>query len=147
MQKKKILTIFLIIFILFGMLSHSVGVLANEQIDINKNNEVVDNNKNYSRAYLEYLELSDEEKSKLDVIPRKYNIPLDSLYEDTIEVKEEPSLFNLYGLRAQTNIVSAYSDELPEQFNLRDEIEIPTKNQGHYGLCWLFLVLGLLKLI
>ena len=138
MQKKKILTIFLIIFILFGMLSHSVGVLANEQIDINKNNEVVDNNKNYSRAYLEYLELSDEEKSKLDVIPRKYNIPLDSLYEDTIEVKEEPSLFNLYGLRAQTNIVSAYSDELPEQFNLRDEIEIPTKNQGHYGLCWAF---------
>ena len=138
MQKKKILTIFLIIFILFGMLSHNIGVLANEQIDINENTEVIDNSKNYSRAYLEYLELSDEEKSKIYAIPRKYNIPLDSIYEDTIELKEKSSIFNLYGLRAQTNIVSAYSDELPEQFDLRDEIEIPTKNQGLYNLCWAF---------
>ena len=46
--------------------------------------EIKSNNQNYSKAYLEYLKLSDEEKSKLDVIPRKYDIPLDSIYEDTV---------------------------------------------------------------
>lgn len=137
MQKKKFLVIFLVIFILLGIFLYSADVLANKQIS-NENNKVVDSNENYSRAYLEYLELSNEEKKKLDVIPRKYNVPLDSIYEDTIEVKEEPNLFNLYGLKAQTNIVSTYSDELPEQFNLRDEIEIPTKDQEEYGLCWAF---------
>lgn len=140
---KKVLKIFLVIVVLFEIFLYSDVVLANEPI--NENSEFVENNANYSRAYLEYLKLSDEEKKELDVIPRKYNIPLDSIYEDTIEEKEESGLCNLYGLNSQTSLFLAYSNELPEQFDLREKIEIPRKNQLGYGLCWAFASLRSLE--
>lgn len=133
MKKLKNLLMVLII-ILLGVLQSS-NVLANEKV--NTNNENIKNNKNYSsaysKAYLEYLELSDEEKSKIKVIPRKYNIPLDSIYEE-----KKPSIFNLFALKSDANTNSEETSELPEKFDLRDEINIATKDQDKYGLCWAF---------
>lgn len=116
-----------------------------DKTEITNDSDTQEDTSNYSQAYLEYLELSDEEKAKLSVIPRKYNVLLDSIYEDTIEVEEEPSLYNLFGLRADTTIVSTYADELPDSFNLRNEIEIPVKDQRGYGLCWAFSSLRALE--
>ena len=95
--------------------------------------ENAEDTSNYSEDYKRYLELSDEEKAKLEVIPRKYNIPLDSLYEDTIEVKD----LNL-GSGKDTKRVSIYQDSLPSKFDLRDKINVQVENQKTYGLCWDF---------
>lgn len=97
-----------------------------------------DDYKNYSEAYKKYLELSDEEKSNIDVIPEKYDVPLDTIYENTTEVKEEAKLSNLFGLFAKKYRVANGAEELPEQFDLRDKINIYVRNQGNYGLCWDF---------
>ena len=82
--------------------------------------------------------LSDEEKAKLEVIPRKYNIPMDYIYEDTVTVKDKPTLFNLFGLLAKNRVVANDYDEIPEKFDLRVKIQISSKDQRDYGLCWAF---------
>lgn len=82
----------------------------------------------YSRAYQEYLKLSDEEKANLSVIPRKYTVSLDMLYEDETE-EDDVSL-------SSSSVTS--STELADSFDLRDEIEIDTKDQGDLGLCYAF---------
>lgn len=78
----------------------------------------------YSEEYKKYLELSDEEKAKVEVIPRKYDIPFETLYEND-------STFGLYA--DAENLES-----IPASFDLRDVIDIPVKNQGSYGNCWNF---------
>lgn len=74
------------------------------------------NTQNYSEAYKLYLELSEEEKNKLEIIPEKYNIPMSAL--------------NL-----QSN-----NDEItiPEKFDLRDKINIKVEHQGNLGICYAF---------
>ena len=153
-MRKKVLYVILIVLMILpsiipiGVYAIENNIPSNSQSDKTEIANDIDNQEdtsNYSQAYLEYLELSDEEKAKLSVIPRKYNVPLDSIYEDTIEVEEKPNFYNLFGLRADTILVSTYADELPTSFNLRNEIEIPTKDQGEYGLCWAFSSLRALE--
>ena len=92
----------------------------------------------YSELYKKYLELSDEEKEKIEVIPRKYDVSLDMIYDDTIEVKEDSNIFNLFGLFAKSTIVSQNAESIPLKFDLRDEIDIKIENQDLYGICWNF---------
>ncbi len=78
----------------------------------------IEDENNYSDEYKKYLELSDEEKAELEVIPRKEEVPdgkIDEIKEDTDE-----------------EIITT----LPEKFDLRDVIDITVGNQGGYGLCW-----------
>ena len=83
--------------------------------------------KTYSRQYKEYLKLPEEEKEKLEVIPRKENVPFEKLEE----IKE-----NLY--EDEQKKENNNEETIPEKFNLADKINIKVENQGSYGLCWDF---------
>lgn len=79
---------------------------------------IIEDPENYSDEYQHYLELPDEEKADLEVIPRKEEIS----YDKIDEIKEDTD--------------DAVLASLPEQFDLRDVIDITVGNQGSYGLCW-----------
>lgn len=92
-------------------------VTADKKIS-NKNNEKKQelSNSNVNKKYLEYEELTDEEKKKVEVIPSKEKVDISELdktnSDDVIEV--------------------------PTKFNLEDKIQLNYKDQGGYGLCWNF---------
>ena len=99
--------------------------------DDNQNSE----NRDFSESYKEYLKLSDEEKEKIEAIPRKYDVSIDEFLKKTedkkkINIKEETPKKNL--ATVSTN------DELPASFDLRNKIDVQVENQGNYGLCWDF---------
>lgn len=73
---------------------------------------------NATPEYIEYENLSDEEKSKLEVVPREEEIPNSVL--DVIEENLEKNV------------------EIPSKFNLKDIIEIEVEDQKTFGLCWDF---------
>ena len=56
---------------------------------------------NYTDEYKKYLNMSDDEKSKLEVIPREKEIP----YEEIDNIKEDVII----------------SDDIPSKFNLKDK--------------------------
>lgn len=82
----------------------------------------------YSDLYKEYLELSDEEKEELEVVPRKDEVPFEKLDEikDNLEDIED-------------------EDGIPARFNLGEVINIRIDDQGSYGLCWGFASLNTLE--
>lgn len=139
MLKKKFISVILLVTIIFSVLSGYSDVFALEkQSDAshkakqnNLQNHVTyedsqedESDKEYSRAYKKYLELSDEERAEVKVIPRMYDVPLDMLYEQKPVTK---------GL-----LKSSVESTLPKYFNLNDVIDIQVENQGWYGLCWAF---------
>jgi len=152
-MKKKILSLILIVFMVLANLipifsyankniingeqqNYSEGDIDNSEGSIEESNvdNIDENEENYTEEYKEYLKLSDEEKSKINVIPRKYNVSFESLYEN---MSRESETSALYGLARESNIVSD-SITLPAKYNLRDYINIPPKDQGSEGLCWAF---------
>ena len=153
-MKKKVTLILSIMILVSIFLIKSYSVTDNSQKNIEQNfqnenileetlkNDIeqdeIEDEENYTEEYKEYLKLSDEEKEAIGVIPRKYKVPLDMIYEDTEEVKEDASLFNLFGVFAKTKLKSTYADELPSSYNLKDHINIKVENQEKFGLCWAF---------
>ena len=103
----------------------------------------------YSKLYQRYLELSEEEKEELDVIPRKYDVPFDMLYENTKIVEKEVQTKKFFGLVRSTRnvqtVVSENSENIPERFDLREHINIKVENQHTDGLCWAFASLNSLE--
>ena len=80
-----------------------------------------ENTQKVSSSYEQYLELSEEEKKELPVVPEKYDIPMSVL--------------------SSPNIVENYNIEetiIPESFDLRDKINIKVENQGNLGICYAF---------
>jgi len=73
--------------------------------------------KSTTEDYKEYEKLSEDEKEEVEVIPRKEEVPIEVI-EDLIEDLDE--------------------DKIPEQYNLKDHMNIKVENQGSYGLCWDF---------
>lgn len=110
----------LILIIMFIMLFNFTKVYAEESDD--SYNEFL--NSRYTDEYIEYLKLSDEEKEKIDAIPRKYKMSFEEYYNN----KRKNDTFD----SAKINT------ELPSYFNLRDKINIKVESQGLYGLCWSF---------
>ena len=97
--------------------------------DLTKNDDKEDDS-NYTDEYKEYTKLSDKEKEKLDVVPRKEKVPISQ-----IDVIDE-----------QINNNSDIKEEnIPDKFNLADKIDLKVENQGHYGLCWAFASLNSLE--
>ena len=83
--------------------------------------------KNYSEDYKKYEKLTEEEKKKIEVVPRKEDIPINEIDE----IKEEID----------------YNKEktIPENYNLKDHIHIKVENQANYGLCWDFASMNSLE--
>lgn len=145
MKIKKILANIIILIMLCTTVLGSIPINAQTEESTQKNEYAIkqtgsveqnnqdENEKEYSEAYKAYLALSDEEKAKVEVIPRKYDIPLDSLYEET----------NKNTSRKSRTIVSATNNErstssIPSSYDLRDVINIPIRDQKSYGNCWNF---------
>lgn len=84
---------------------------------------LVENSKKYTTEYKEYQKLSPEKKKNVEVIPRK-------------EVVQEEEIDNIVEYQEDDGIKQ--DDELPTSFNLRDKINIKTKDQEDYDLCWDF---------
>lgn len=74
----------------------------------------------YTPQYKEYLELSDEEKANVEVIPDKYGISLDE--------------FNNLNKKSPKKNRTV----LPSRFSLADTYNIKVENQGSEGNCWIF---------
>ena len=113
--------IFLLILLIF-----STNVFANEKYN-EKINEVKENPEQslYTEEYKRYLELSDEEKANVDVIPRKYEVSINKYLENRSSI-----------------VTASDTTTIPERFDLRDKINIKVENQGIYGLCWDFAALN-----
>lgn len=88
-----------------------------------KNEEYVEyiTTREYSDAYKTYLKLSEEEKNDLEVIPRKYDVPMNVLYSDKMQEN-----YNVRGIE----------EEIPENFDLRNIIDIEVDDQGDTKICY-----------
>ena len=89
----------------------------------------------YTEEYKQYLELTDDEKESLEVIPRKYKVSFDKFFSDKNNNKKE---INVYKRNQSVKAGDDTDNILPNVFDLRNQIEIPVGNQGAYGLCWDF---------
>ena len=113
----------------------------------------------YSKRYKEYLNLSEEEKSEMEVIPRKYDVSFDEFFKDN---NNEESLSkntdkqkNSYskGIIVSNgenpddpeNPEENSEELLPVSFDLSNEINIINERQGDYNLCWDFASLNSLE--
>lgn len=86
--------------------------------------------KEYSAEYKRYLELSDEEKSKIYAIPEKYDVTYEEFIEQYNKNKENQENNNEKSIVNTTN--------LPEKYDLREYIDLPVDNQGNIGWCWAY---------
>lgn len=158
---KKSLIILMSTSVIFSYYSAISRVEANE-IDKEKNdmiNEIMySDSENYTKAYKEYMELSDEEKEKYPIVPNKYNVTVEKFLYET-EDKESNISFediNIYPSFIKQILVKATTNELPKSYDLRktnpynlqehgnitiDKVE----DQGKEGLCWAYATLGALK--
>ena len=117
--------IFLFIVLLLLLLGGSVCA-SNSQETIEETELQV--NPEYTR----YMNLSDEEKSKYEVIPDKY------IYPCSVIMKDE-KIYRTNSAYLMTRSV------LPAKYNMADEIYIKADNQMDANLCWTFTSLNTLE--
>ena len=108
--------------------------IANDEIKIEnfeKNNKYEDKRyveyktiQQYSDSYNQYLNLSEEEKKNIEIIPDKYDIPISVLYTSSME--------------ENYNVSKIEDNEMPQKFDLRDVIDIKVENQGTSSMCYAF---------
>ena len=119
--------------------------------DINKTEKEKDEDE-YTEEYKEYLKLSDEEKKKVEVVPRKIKVDYSNL--DNIKKDQEEDLNKKYVLldgekdeekKDENNDDKKDVEVLPTKFDLRDKIDIKVENQQTFGLCWDFAALKSLE--
>ena len=88
--------------------------------------------------YIKYLELSDEEKQEVDVIPMTFVI---SPEETTTKRGTKSPTTDTTDAQIYNELISV-SDNFPTSFDLRnvnnESYITPLKDQGSYGLCWDF---------
>lgn len=100
--------------------------------DIEQKTEEQIEEDHYTEEYKKYVELTDEEKEKVEVIPRKTIVD----YEELENIKEDQK----EDLGEDVNY-----EELPQKFDLRDSINIEIEDQDTRGLCWDFAALTSLE--
>ena len=120
---------------------------------------------NYSGLYKDYLKLSEQEQEKSEIVPRKQEIPFEKLEEikktldndtkinnqkdnknETINKTEKEQKSNDEKTEKEQKDNNKKSDndkqkeqlEIPNTFNLANEINIKVEHQGNFGLCWDF---------
>ena len=91
--------------------------------------------------YVDYLEMSEENRQKLEVIPMAYLIAEIDENEPTLKTMRksgDPETLNV----TEANDYISKDDTFPATYDLRDingnTYITPLKNQGSFGLCWDF---------
>lgn len=155
-KNKKIVWILIVIFVFQTLLpimgelqiinkSHAITTINSSENKIITSNTKTDG---YSKLYEQYLNLSEEEKNNLAVIPRKYDIPMDVLYEKN-EIKKKSGFLNLFQNDDAQEIPESYILLQDEDTDIECEkyggIDIQVEDQGPYGLCWDFASLTTLE--
>ena len=74
--------------------------------------------KNYSEEYKKYEKLTEEQKKKQEIVPRKEEVPFDEMEEIKDNIDD--------------------NKEVPTKYNLKEHINVKVENQSSYGLCWDF---------
>ncbi len=77
----------------------------------------------YTEEYLNYRNLTQEEKNKVEVIPRKFKTTLNEMYSNQVQTLANDST-------------------IPSQFDLRSKISIGVENQGSLGICYAYATLS-----
>ncbi len=75
--------------------------------------------KTYSKSYKKYEKLTDKQKKKTEVVPKKNVVPKEKL--DKVDVYDDLD-----------------ANGLPKKFNLKDKIKLKVEDQNNYSLCWAF---------
>ena len=149
-KKIVIYLIFIIAMQIFFPLTFNLKVQANQDETITENSE-------YSELYKSYLKLSDEEKQKYEVIPRKYDITIEE-FEDKTETENNEKtttetnffrkIFKAFAKADETETIPASYDlrkSNPNNLAGHGNIEIEVENQGKEPLCWTFASLGAIR--
>ena len=134
MRSKKIVGIVLIFlcsnFFLNLIANYKVFAILDDDIEISEED-------NYSEEYKKYLQLTDEEKERYEIIPEENAVSISEF-----NIKNEMSNLR-YGI---INYISAiYNNNLPTSYDLRNKIKIRVEKQSPYGNCWAFAILGALR--
>lgn len=120
-NKVKILILFSI-FVMGAMCGKNIVKILDKRIEDIKTTIITYNQEDkiygmpyINPAWIEYNELSEEDKKNVEQIPNKY----------------------IYSYLNEDNLYGEYS-ELPSRFTLRDEYPTNQYNQGTEGLCWAY---------
>ncbi|MBO6233215.1 MAG: hypothetical protein J6N78_04065, partial [Clostridia bacterium] len=117
----------------------------------NTNTQVQDEDyENYSEEYKRYLELSDEEKAKLEVIPEKYDVSLEDFWNKYYNIYPEKKALSKSSL-----LLQATAATIPQKYCLSNKygyarpsgdkaIIITVENQVG-GTCWNYATLKALE--
>ena len=89
--------------------------------------------KEYNEAYLYYINLPDEEKSKYKVIPPKFIVDLEQL-----DFEEVSDFYQPIGSKAA-------AENIPTSYDLRKYIDIKVENQGEFGTCYAYTTLDMVE--
>jgi len=81
----------------------------------------------YSEEYVLYMTQTEEEKEIFEIIPEKFNVPLEEVYSENMQ--------ELYDV-SDTEVASSDSS-----FDLRNYIDIGVENQGSHGTCYAYAAL------
>lgn len=76
--------------------------------------------KEYNKAYLEYIKLTDEEKKKVETIPNKFIVPVEKIYS----------------IQTQSIYQDVKDEYIPSKYDLRNDINVDVKNQESMGICY-----------
>ena len=147
MYKKIVICILFIIL----LIAFNIEVYANQE----------ETDKQYSEIYKIYQNLSDEEKSKYEIIPKKYDVTVEE-FESRLENKENTStnknsednflkrIFKVFAKSSENE-----TETIPVSYDLRSNnpknlaqhgnIQIRVENQGDDPLCWTFASLGAIR--
>lgn len=136
----KIIATLTIIYIL------SLVVLPINVSALNFEDKIIADEKYYSAAYKEYLKLSDEEKSKLGVIPNMYDVPLNidlfNTYKASVGANSEESIPVSYVLTSNDVDKDGTADINVSQYG---NLPMKIKDQENYNICWAFASLNSLE--
>jgi len=161
-SSKKIFIVIIILIILllpiFFVKSVEVNKLKiSESSNVKSNTTVNEKTENFSEDYEKWLELTDEEKENLSVIPRKYDVPLDMVHkrmsqENSIQnysihlgadnKSELPASYILIGEDTNKDGVINNNDIKVESYG---GINIKVEDQTGSSLCWAFASLNSLE--
>jgi len=165
MNKKKFLAIVFIVIVVLTVFALSIRTSERRNTghieNVNTNTEEMldeEDISKYSEDYRNWLELPEEEKVKIAVIPQKYDVPLDIIYKRIEQEKNKNNIYNLivgstldgelptsYILLGEDTNKDGVADENDIKVDSYGGISIKVEDQLGSSLCWAFASMNCLE--